>query len=275
MRSPSWPNSVAHRPRPQARAGPPGAPSRPMRASCSKPRARAAFACTGTKAWCSGAASVTHAVVSGWNAAGEPCLAAVAMDQPGVRVTARAGTPSAWPRAPASTCASTAHAPCRSARPATTCAGPASGRAAPALPPAGSAARWALRAGCAKAPAPRPTPTGSRTSAPSRWRWAAPPRCCANPPRGSTAIRKTTPSASRCAHAWPWSRPPTRSCTTPAARWAPARCAATRFRAGHGRPARVPAPEPCRARPGGARQLLGKRRPQTTENKEATSPWTL
>ncbi|MGJ7615396.1 MULTISPECIES: acyl-CoA dehydrogenase [unclassified Variovorax] len=41
----------------------------------------------GTKAWCSGAASVTHAVVSGWNAAGEPCLAAVAMDQPGVRVT--------------------------------------------------------------------------------------------------------------------------------------------------------------------------------------------
>lgn len=42
---------------------------------------------TGTKAWCSGAASVSHAVVSCWNAAGEPCLAAVAMDQPGVRVT--------------------------------------------------------------------------------------------------------------------------------------------------------------------------------------------
>ena len=41
----------------------------------------------GTKAWCSGAASVTHALVSGWNAAGQPCLAAVAMDQPGVRVT--------------------------------------------------------------------------------------------------------------------------------------------------------------------------------------------
>jgi len=41
----------------------------------------------GTKAWCSGAASVTHAVVSGWNTEGEPCLAAVAMDQPGVRVT--------------------------------------------------------------------------------------------------------------------------------------------------------------------------------------------
>jgi hypothetical protein len=41
----------------------------------------------GTKAWCSGAASVTHAVVSGWNAAGEPCLAAVSMTQPGVRVT--------------------------------------------------------------------------------------------------------------------------------------------------------------------------------------------
>ena len=41
----------------------------------------------GTKAWCSGAASVTHAVVSGWNAAGAPCLAAVAIDQPGVTVT--------------------------------------------------------------------------------------------------------------------------------------------------------------------------------------------
>lgn len=41
----------------------------------------------GTKAWCSGAASVTHAIVSGWNGEGKPCLAAVAMDQPGVRVT--------------------------------------------------------------------------------------------------------------------------------------------------------------------------------------------
>ncbi len=41
----------------------------------------------GTKAWCSGAASVTHAVVSGWNEAGEPCLAAVAMAQEGVNVT--------------------------------------------------------------------------------------------------------------------------------------------------------------------------------------------
>lgn len=41
----------------------------------------------GTKSWCSGAPSVTHAVVSGWNVAGEPCLAAVALDQSGVRVT--------------------------------------------------------------------------------------------------------------------------------------------------------------------------------------------
>jgi alkylation response protein AidB-like acyl-CoA dehydrogenase len=42
---------------------------------------------TGTKAWCSGAASVSHAVVSAWNSRGEPCLAAVAMAQPGVTVT--------------------------------------------------------------------------------------------------------------------------------------------------------------------------------------------
>ncbi|MDB5828939.1 MAG: acyl-CoA dehydrogenase [Variovorax sp.] len=41
----------------------------------------------GTKAWCSGAASVSHAVVSGWNAAGEPCLAAVSLHQSGVTVT--------------------------------------------------------------------------------------------------------------------------------------------------------------------------------------------
>jgi len=41
----------------------------------------------GTKAWCSGAASVSHAVLSGWNAAGEPCLVEVAMDQPGVEIT--------------------------------------------------------------------------------------------------------------------------------------------------------------------------------------------
>lgn len=42
---------------------------------------------TGTKAWCSGAAGVTHAVVSCWNAAGEPCLARVNMAQDKVRVT--------------------------------------------------------------------------------------------------------------------------------------------------------------------------------------------
>ncbi|KRC70159.1 acyl-CoA dehydrogenase [Achromobacter sp. Root83] len=43
----------------------------------------------GTKAWCSGAAAITHALVSGWNPAGEACLAAVALDQPGVDVTDR------------------------------------------------------------------------------------------------------------------------------------------------------------------------------------------
>lgn len=41
----------------------------------------------GTKAWCSGAALADHAVVSGWNAAGEPCLATVSLRQPGVRIT--------------------------------------------------------------------------------------------------------------------------------------------------------------------------------------------
>ncbi|RYF77145.1 MAG: acyl-CoA dehydrogenase [Comamonadaceae bacterium] len=41
----------------------------------------------GIKAWCSGAQAVTHAVVSGWNEAGEPCLATVVLDAPGVRIT--------------------------------------------------------------------------------------------------------------------------------------------------------------------------------------------
>jgi hypothetical protein len=41
----------------------------------------------GTKSWCSGARSVTHAVLSCWNEAGEPCLAEVMLDQPAVTVT--------------------------------------------------------------------------------------------------------------------------------------------------------------------------------------------
>lgn len=41
----------------------------------------------GLKAWCSGAATISHALVSAWDPAGEPCLAAVALDQPGVTVT--------------------------------------------------------------------------------------------------------------------------------------------------------------------------------------------
>ncbi|WP_332608173.1 acyl-CoA dehydrogenase [Achromobacter sp. ESBL13] len=41
----------------------------------------------GVKAWCSGAATVSHALVSAWDEAGRPCLAAVAMHQPGVTVT--------------------------------------------------------------------------------------------------------------------------------------------------------------------------------------------
>lgn len=41
----------------------------------------------GRKAWCSGAWMADHAVVSGWNPAGEPCLAAVDVRQAAVRVT--------------------------------------------------------------------------------------------------------------------------------------------------------------------------------------------
>jgi alkylation response protein AidB-like acyl-CoA dehydrogenase len=41
----------------------------------------------GRKAWCSGARSATHAVVSCWNGDGEAMLAAVDLRQPGVRMT--------------------------------------------------------------------------------------------------------------------------------------------------------------------------------------------
>ncbi|SAL25324.1 hypothetical protein AWB71_01394 [Caballeronia peredens] len=41
----------------------------------------------GTKAWCSGAASVTHALVTAWNEQDESVLVAVELSHPGVRVT--------------------------------------------------------------------------------------------------------------------------------------------------------------------------------------------
>ncbi|WP_454674095.1 acyl-CoA dehydrogenase [Achromobacter pestifer] len=41
---------------------------------------------TGVKAWCSGAATSSHALVSGWNADGQPGLAAVALQQSGVLI---------------------------------------------------------------------------------------------------------------------------------------------------------------------------------------------
>ena len=41
----------------------------------------------GRKAWCSGAAGISHALVSCWNEAGDACLASVALAQPGVSVT--------------------------------------------------------------------------------------------------------------------------------------------------------------------------------------------
>lgn len=46
------------------------------------------FLLSGRKQWCSGAASVSHALVSCRDEAGQPWLAAIALDQPGVTVTA-------------------------------------------------------------------------------------------------------------------------------------------------------------------------------------------
>lgn len=65
-------------------AEPPGARLR-IEAARDGPGGRAGL--DGIKPWCSGAAAVTHALVSGWNEAGEPLLAAVEMTAPGVGVT--------------------------------------------------------------------------------------------------------------------------------------------------------------------------------------------
>lgn len=46
----------------------------------------AAVRLAGVKAWCSGAASVSHALLSAWDSEGRPWLVAVAMQQPGVTV---------------------------------------------------------------------------------------------------------------------------------------------------------------------------------------------
>ena len=45
------------------------------------------FRLSGVKAWCSGAATLTHALISCWDEEGRPCLAAVGLGQPGVTVT--------------------------------------------------------------------------------------------------------------------------------------------------------------------------------------------
>jgi len=46
-----------------------------------------ALVLSGRKAWCSGAAGLTHALVSCWNEQGQACLAAVALEQRGVHIT--------------------------------------------------------------------------------------------------------------------------------------------------------------------------------------------
>ncbi|KRA02768.1 MAG: acyl-CoA dehydrogenase [Achromobacter sp.] len=51
------------------------------------PRPDGSVVLQGVKAWCSGAAVVTHALVSGWNPSGEACLVAVAIEQDDVEVT--------------------------------------------------------------------------------------------------------------------------------------------------------------------------------------------
>lgn len=57
------------------------------RVDSSPPDAQGLTHISGRKAWCSGAATVSHALVSTWNDQGESCLVAVALDQAGVTIT--------------------------------------------------------------------------------------------------------------------------------------------------------------------------------------------
>ncbi len=57
------------------------------RLALTDPDSSGAVRLTGRKAWCSGAAEVDHAIVSGWNSVGAPCLAAVCLHQSAIRIT--------------------------------------------------------------------------------------------------------------------------------------------------------------------------------------------
>jgi hypothetical protein len=80
-----------------AELGAPGAPGALWGVWCAEPpdgrvvahrSGEGAVRLSGRKQWCSGAATVDHALVSCWDEQGLPWLAAVALDQPGVTVTA-------------------------------------------------------------------------------------------------------------------------------------------------------------------------------------------
>jgi len=62
------------------------------RVELSQPDEQGLVRLSGTKAWCSGARVVTHALVTAWNAEGKRQLTAVELDQPGVEVTDRGWT---------------------------------------------------------------------------------------------------------------------------------------------------------------------------------------
>ncbi len=59
------------------------------RVEVSEPDAKGKVSLTGVKAWCTGAAVVSHALVTAWNAKGKQQLVAVQMAQPDVTVTDR------------------------------------------------------------------------------------------------------------------------------------------------------------------------------------------
>lgn len=157
----------------------------------------------GTKAWCSGAASITHALVTAWNERDEPILVAVDLHQPGVRITC-----DGWMAVGMSASASVdvhfdhAKATCAERR-GRIWREQASGTAAAGLLHAGSERQRQSGNSSNRMPRAAPTRTNSPIWVQLTQRSGARPACCAKRPRGSTASHRPTQCPMPFVSAWP------------------------------------------------------------------------
>ena len=185
-------------------------------------REHGAVQLSGTKAWCSGALQIDHALLTAWNEDDRPQLVALALTQGDLRIDS-----DDWQaRGMATTASVSVHLDGARAH----CVGPSgayvqrpvSGMAVPASPPAGTAPRGPWPRPCAKpAPDHATTPTRRRTWVPSMPPWPAQRPGCASARRGSMPTPGPMPSLT-CAVPAPWWRLQWSRCNgTSAGHWAP------------------------------------------------------